>query len=158
MTARARFSPIPGNRDSVLTCLPAMNSRKSSGAAASAALAAARLSTPRTRSSVPCTLSGQTLRLRWLILRTAVKALWSSVPHELADPLDRRGILGDELDGDRVPDVAPIGPWQVLRGVHHLYLDRGRIEREMHRNPRRNLLHQPPSKDVIFGVRLEHRI
>jgi hypothetical protein len=80
------------------------------------------------------------------------------VPHELADALDRRGILWDELDGDRVPDVASVGPWQGLRGVHHLYLDRRRIKREMHRNSRRNLLHQPPSKDVIFGVRLEHRI
>ena len=43
--------------------------------ATSAVFAAARLSTPRTLSRMPCTLSGQTLRLRWSILRTAVKAL-----------------------------------------------------------------------------------
>ena len=66
--------------------------------------------------------------------------------------------VGDAVTIEFVPDVASIGPGEVLRGVHHLYLDRGRIKREMHRNPRRNLLHKPPSKDVIFGVRLEHQI
>jgi hypothetical protein len=74
------------------------------------------------------------------------------VPDVLADPLDGRSVIGDELDGDSVPDVAAVGPWEILRGVHHLYLDRRRIEREVHRNPRCNLLHQPPAEDVIFEI------
>src|SRR5215210_7014616 len=74
------------------------------------------------------------------------------VPDVLAHPLDGRSIIGDELDGDSVPDVAAIRPREVLRGVHHLYLYRRRIKREVHRNPRCHLLHQPPAEDVVFKI------
>jgi hypothetical protein len=78
------------------------------------------------------------------------------VPDELPHPLDRRPVLGHELDGHPVADVPAVGPRHVLRREHHLHLDRRRVEGEAHGNARRDLLQQPPAEHVVFEIRIKH--
>jgi hypothetical protein len=73
-------------------------------------------------------------------------------PDELPYPLDGRRILGDELDGHRIPHVAAVGAGQLLGGGLNLHLYRRRVEREVDGNPRCDLLEQAPAKDIVLEI------